>query len=98
MYNSRLAHVLVYMQSRDFDISDIFSGIVSFVGQVFQFIIQIPQIIVTVVVGIFEVIMMILNFFKATFPFIPGMVFNVLGVLIFFLIGYGIWSFIKGLI
>ncbi len=98
MYNSRLAHVLVYMQSRDFSITDIFSTIADFVIQVFQFIIQIPQIIVAVVVGIFEVIMMILNFFKAAFPFIPGMVFNVLGVLIFFLIGYGIWSFIKGLI
>lgn len=98
MNNSRILNVLVYMQSRDFDITDIFSGIVNFVGQVFQFIIQIPQIIIAVVVGIFEVIMMILDFFKAAFPFVPGMVFNVLGVLVFFLIGYGIWSFIKGLI
>ena len=98
MNNSRFLNVLVYMQSREFDISDIFSTVANFVVQVFQFIIQIPQIIVAVIVGIFEIIMIILNFFKATFPFIPGMVFNVLGVLILFLIGYGIWSFIKGLI
>ena len=98
MYNSRLVHVLVYMQPREFDISDIFSGIISFVGQVFQFIIQIPQIIVAVVVGIFEIVMIVPNFFKAAFPFVPGMIFNLIGVLIFFMIGYGIWSFIKGLI
>ncbi len=98
MNNSRFLNVLVYMQSRDFSITDIFSTIADFVIQVFQFIIQIPQIIVAVVVGIYEIIMMILDFFKAAFPFVPGMVFNMLGVLVFFLIGYGIWSFIKGLI
>ena len=98
MNNSRFLNVLVYMQSRDFSITDIFSTIAGFVTQVFQFIIQIPQVIMAVVVGIYEIIMMILDFFKAAFPFVPGMVFNVLGVLVFFLIGYGIWSFIKGLI
>ena len=99
MNHSRLVYMLlVYMQPREFDISDIFSGIIGFVGQVFQFIIQIPQIIVAVAIGIFEIVMIIPNFFKATFPFVPGMIFNVIGVLIFLMIGYGIWSFIKGLI
>ena len=67
MNNSRLWNVLVYMQPREFEIADIFSGIVNFVAQVFQFIIQIPQIIIAVVVGIFEIVMIIPNFLRLYF-------------------------------
>lgn len=60
------------------------------------FLVNIPSAIVSFVEGFFSFANSIPELFSAIFPFVPAVVFDIFGVLIFLIPVVGIWFFLKG--
>lgn len=67
----------------------------SLLTKLVDFLTEIPFAIYAFVSGFFGLYSSIGKFFKVTFPFLPAIIFDILGVVIFFTIAFSIWLFLK---
>lgn len=73
-----------------------FRDFLSLFSRLYEFLIDVPSAIVAVITGFYNLAVSIASLFKVTFPFIPGLVFDAFGIILFVTPAVAIWIVLKG--
>lgn len=65
-------------------------------SRLYDFLIDVPSAIVAIISGFYNLVVLIASLFKVTFPFIPGLVFDAFGIIMFITPAVAIWIVLKG--
>lgn len=80
----------------DSDGSNLYYTISNKINDLLGFITDIPEALYVIASNITGIALKLLDLFKKVFPFIPGIIFDVFGVLILFSFFIALWKLIKG--
>lgn len=80
----------------DSESSNAYYDVTNFFNEIINLLVGIPSVIIQIIKGFWGLAFSLSDLFSTVFPFIPGLIFNVFGVILFITPGVALWMFLKG--